>query len=80
MELIQISGYFVTYQRQGNDRNGNPVYLVNVFSNYNGTGEHWYNVNYSDKQKHGRRLDKYGNIRIQSYNIEQSIKDIISTL
>lgn len=82
MELIQINGYFVTCQRQGNDRNGNPIFLVNVFKSLYTDGLNpffktgFYNCNAQTR----RSLDKYGNIRIQSYNIEQSIKDIISKL
>ena len=34
MELIEYKNHFITYQRQGNDVNGNPVYLVNVFEIY----------------------------------------------
>jgi hypothetical protein len=70
MELIEYKNYFVTYQRQGNDVNGNPIYLVNVFERY---GNYWQNANFV-KFKATNKLDKYGNIRIKSYNIIDDIK------
>ena len=30
-----VKSYLVAYQRQGNDRNGNPIYIVNVFDGDN---------------------------------------------
>ena len=74
MELINIitkTGIElqVTYQRQGNDKNGNPIYIINVFKN---NGTYNFNVNYwSD-----RRKDKYNSIRIQSYDIVGDIQYI----
>lgn len=68
-EMMQ---FLVTIQRQGNDRNGNPIYLVNIF---NGS---CLSVNYNYKAD--RKLDKYGNLRIQSYNIDASVQNIIDHL
>lgn len=62
--------FLVVYQRQGNERNGNPVYIINIFDN------DLYNLNW----KAGRRLDKYGNIKITSYNIDDTIQSIINSL
>lgn len=78
MELLQIGNYFIAYQRAGNDKNGNPIFLINVFQQYG--GQKWYNINYADKGKHGKRLDKNGNIRMQSYNIEADVKYMIESL
>lgn len=66
MTLTIIKGYHVAYQRQGNDKNGNPVYIINIFDRW---GSRYDNVNGIAN----RRTDKYGNIRITSYNIEESI-------
>ena len=74
MELIKITTKTgielqVTYQRQGNDKNGNPIYIINVFKN---NGFYDFNVNYlSDRHK-----DKYNNIKIQSYSIVASIQHL----
>ncbi len=70
MELIKILSkqgveLQVTCQRQGNDKNGNPLYIINIFKDNS-------NVNYlSDRKK-----DKYNNIKIQSYNIDGDIQYI----
>ena len=74
MELIKITtkngiDLQVTYQRQGNDKNGNPICILNVFKN---NGTYNFNVNYlSDRKK-----DKYNNIKIQSYSIDKDIQYI----
>ena len=70
MELIKILNkqgvpLQVIYQRQGNDKNGNPIYIINVFKNN-------LNVNYFSN----RKKDKYNNIKIQSYNIEGDVQHI----
>ena len=64
--------YLVTIQRQGNDRNGNPIYLVNIFDGS------CLSVNYNYKAD--SKLDKYGNIRLQSYNVDSSIQNMIDQL
>jgi len=64
--------YLVTIQRQGNDRNGNPIYIVNIFD---GT---CLSVNYNYKT--GHKMDKYGNLRVQSYNIDDSVQNMINQL
>ena len=68
-EMMQ---FLVTIQRQGNDRNGNPIYLVNIFDGS------CLSVNYNYRT--GRKMDKYGNLRIQSYNIDASVQNIINQL
>ena len=70
MELIKILNkqgvtLQVIYQRQGNDKNGNPIYIVNVFKNN-------FNVNFLSN----RKKDKYNNIKIQSYNIDGDVQHI----
>ena len=64
--------YVVAIQRQGNDKNGNPIYLVNIFD---GT---CLSVNYNYKT--GRKMDKYGNLRMQSFNIDETIQNMIDQL
>lgn len=73
MNLLRLNGFFVAYNRNGNDTNGNPIYLVNFFDSENGR---FYNCNYRQK----RKLDKYGNIRIQSYNIDDSIQQLLNEI
>lgn len=68
----ETKSYLVAYQRQGNDRNGNPIYIINIFDGNNIT----INLNY----KTDRRRDKYGNIKITSYNIDNTIQSIIDNL
>lgn len=67
--------YFCTYQRQGNDKNGIPLYIVNIFRATE-SGKHFYTMN----PALNRRLDKYGNIKITSYNILDDINYILSNL
>ena len=75
MEIIVHNNIIATYQKQGNDVNGNPIYLVNFFQcNEN----QW--LNYNFRYKCGHKEDKYGNIRIKSYNIQQEIKEIIDMM
>lgn len=74
MELINITTkkgvvLQVAYQRQGNDKNGNPLYIINVFKN---NGFYNFNVNYLSD----RRKDKYNNIKMQSYSIDKDIQYI----
>lgn len=69
MEIIVHDGIIATYQKHGNDNCGNSIYLVNFFKN---SGKNWYDCNYS----FGRKRDKYGNIRIKSYNIIQDIREM----
>ena len=68
----EASYYLVTVQRNGNDKNGNPIYLINIFDGTN------LDINYNCMA--GRKLDKYGNIRIQSYNVDASVQSIINQL
>lgn len=65
-----IKSYLVAYQRQGNDRNGNPIYIINVFDS------DFYNINW----KTNRKKDKYRNIKTTSYNIDNTIQSIIDSL
>lgn len=68
----ETKSFLVVYQRQGNDKNGNPIYIINIFDGDNIT----INLNY----KTDRRRDKYGNIKTTSYNIENTIQSIINEL
>lgn len=69
MHIITIKDYTITYQRQGNDRNGNPIYIINVFQDGG-------NVNF----KTDNRKDKYGNIKLTSYNIDDTINRLINSI
>ena len=68
----EVKYYLVSTQRCGNDKNGNPIYIVNIF---NGSS---LAINYNNAT--GRRLDKYGNLRIRSYNIDSDVQHIIDNL
>lgn len=74
MESIKIINYQgiklqVIYQRQGNDKDGSPLYIINIFRDN-------INVNWkSDKKK-----DKYNNIKIRSYNINADIQYICDSI
>ena len=90
MELVQYNNdFFYTYQRNGNDRNGNPIYKVNIFKKYypcsTGTMDNAknhvlsnYNCTIASMQK--RRLTKENELRLQSYNIKSDIENIIKRL
>ena len=79
MELVQYNeSTFYTYERNGNDHNGNPIYKINIF-------EKWYNVRTNEEGFDrinictGRTLDKGGNIRLQSSNIKADVQRIIDS-
>lgn len=81
MEMVKIvkNGleYFCTYQRQGNDKNGNPIYIVNIFRwNEKTQTCHFDKLNFETE----RRLDKYGNLKFTSYNILYDIDYILQKL
>lgn len=66
MELLQLNNdFFGTYQRQGNDKNGNAIYIVNIFKRY--SNDNVQNITYILASKVGRNLDKYGNIKLKCY-------------
>lgn len=73
MNLLRMGIYYICYQRQGNDKNGNPIYLINVFECEN---DRFYNCNF----KQSRKSDKNGNIRIQSYNIGDTITRLLDEI
>lgn len=87
MELVQYNNdFFYTYQRNGNDRNGNAIYLVNVFKVYlpcsthgmNNTANYIYcNYNYTIANMQKRRLVK-NELRLQSSNIQADVENIIN--
>lgn len=68
----EVSYYLVAVQRNGNDKNGNPIYLINIFNG----NKLFISYNFAS----GRKLDKYGNIRLSSYNIDSTIQNIINQL
>lgn len=90
MELVQYNNdFFYTYQRNGNDRNGNPIYKVNIFKKYypcstgtmTNTKNYVYsNYSYTIAQNQNRRLTKENDLRLQSYNIKADIERIIDRL
>jgi hypothetical protein len=74
MELYFIDGYYITIQRQGNNKNGNPLYIVNIFQKvYNS----FTNIN-NHQSKY--KLDKHNNIKLTSYNIMADVKAIINQI
>ena len=65
MELKQYDNYLFSIARQGNDKNGNPIYIVNIFQLFS---YGWDNINF----KTGRRTDKHNNVKLSSYDIMNS--------
>lgn len=77
MELQKIGNYIIAHQRQGNNVNGNPMYIINVFKSIEDKNIlHYYNVNYRQSKK----LDKHGNIKITSYNTDDAIMQILNDI
>ena len=77
MVLKEIGLYTISYIRNGNNKNGNPVYLINVFQYINDDGiKKYYNINYRSIHKR----DKNDNIRVTSYNIDDTIKMILNDI
>lgn len=66
----EIQRYFVAYQKQGNDKSGNMIYIVNIWNN------NLHNMNFLTDH----RLDKYDNIKMQSCNIESDLQYMIDNL
>lgn len=84
MELIKVTTKTgielrATYQRQGNDKNGNPIYIINIFKK-SGYKNFYNNITYFVAEKNNIKLDKYGNIRLSSYDIDGTIQNIIDQL
>ena len=84
MELIKVmtkTGIELraTYQRQGNDKNGNPIYIINIFKK-SGYKNFYNNITYFVAERDNIKLDKYGNIRVSSYDIGGTIQNIINQL
>jgi hypothetical protein len=70
MELLKINDEFiVTYQRQGSNKNGHPIYIINFFQDC-------YNVNYKTELK----KDKNDNIKCVSFSIEDTIFEIYNEI
>ena len=84
MELIKVTTKTgielrATYQRQGNDKNGNPIYIINIFQK-SGYKIFYNNITYFVAERNNIKLDKYGNIRLSSYDIDGTIQNIIDQL
>ncbi len=80
MELKQSKTnnfFYYSCQRQGNDKNGNPIYIVNIFYDC-GSGEKISFINMNCRTN--IRMDKYGNIKMQSYSIDESMESIIKSI
>lgn len=78
MNLELINGYFVLWQRHGNDKNGNPIYLVNIFKQVTNKDQVYY-VSRNTCIK-SATLDKYDSIKVKSYSIHDTIKYLISQI
>ena len=84
MELIKVTTKTgielrATYQCQGNDKNGNPIYIINIFKK-SGYKNFYNNITYFVAERNNIKLDKYGNIRLSSYHIDGTIQNIIDQL
>lgn len=70
MNILKKGNILIVYQRQGNDKNGNPIFIINFFD------ESMHNINYKIDVK----KDKYNNIKIQSYNINIDTEYLINKI
>ena len=72
MKQVKFNNEVITvcYSREKNDRNGNPIYHISVFSNGSNV-----TVDYSKIYK----VNKSGYIRVQTYNIDKTIEDLIKS-
>lgn len=72
MKQVKFNNEVITvcYSRENNDRNGNPIYHISVFSNGSNV-----TVDYSKIYK----VNKSGYIRVQTYNIDKTIEDLIKS-
>ena len=79
MKIFEYNDFLATYIRQGNDKNGNPIFLVNIFQKCSNirdkTNYYWDNINNLIKD---RTTDKNGNIRIKTSDIVSIIKTMIN--
>ena len=89
MELIKILNnqnvkLQVIYQRQEKKKNGNPLYIINIFkeSSYKKFNhDNFYNnITYFVAIQKKIKLDKYNNIKIQSYNINADIQYLCDSI
>lgn len=72
-KLVGENMYNITVIRDKNDRNGNPIYRVNV---YDSTGV---NINYMAKELLGLRENAFG-LRVLSYDITKSVDNIVNRI
>ena len=70
MKQIKFNNDIITvcYSRERNDKNGNPIYHISVFNNGSNI-----TVNYSNSYK----VNKNGYIRVQTYDIDKTIENLI---
>ena len=79
LELRNINDYIVASERVKNDTNGNPIYQISIFKiNCDSSGLEYY-TNCTNQQKYGK-IDKNGILKIQAFNICDSLKFIIDTM
>ena len=77
--LYLNENYFVVYQRQGNNANGNPLFIINFFYKYFDRGQQKKTYSNYNVCILGQRRDKHNNIKLESYNIEADIIRIFET-
>jgi hypothetical protein len=79
MEMLKYKNIYVTYFWQGNTTNGNGLYCLNFFEEYE--NNRMFNINQSIHIKQKISIDKKGNLKSLKYgSIEATIKNIIDKI
>ena len=72
MEMTKYRGFYVTYFRQGNTKNGNSMFVLNFFN------ESFVNQNHKISGVLKLRKDKHNNIKwVKNANLAMDIQNII---
>ena len=79
MNIIKNGKILISYQKQGNNKNGIGVYSINIFLENSNKFE---NINYelNGIYKAGFKLDKYYNIKTScmSYQLNNTLTNLIT--
>lgn len=72
MKQVKYNNEVITvcYSREKNDRNGNPIYSISVFDN---------GLNITVNFNKSYRVNKNGYMRVQTYDINKTIEDLIKS-
>ena len=71
MEMLKYKNIYCTYLKQGNTKNGNPIYILNFFKLVD---DEYININHKFKEQ----KDSKNNVKVSSYNIDQHIEFLVN--